>query len=101
MTSGCTGAMVELEIEAAEAKGLKKASEQLALELGVGIGRAPALELDLEFLGLCPNSPVPDVMAPYLKFYVPPEEQPHILDWSRSNLERLFDIGYELRAEFS
>ena len=95
-------AMVELEIEAAKAEGLKKASEQLALELGVGIGRAPALELDLESLGLCPNSPVPDVMAPYLvKFYVPPEEQPHILDWSRSNLERLFDIGYESRADFS
>lgn len=39
---------------------------------------------------------VPNVEKPYLvKFYVPPEQQPYILDWSRSNLERLFDIGYE------
>jgi NTE family protein len=39
---------------------------------------------------------VPDVEKPYIvKFYVPPEQQPYVLDWSRSNLERLFDIGYE------
>lgn len=39
---------------------------------------------------------VPDVEKPYIvKFYVPPGQQPYVLDWSRSNLERLFDIGYE------
>jgi NTE family protein len=38
---------------------------------------------------------VPDVKAYSVGFPVPPEEQPYILDWSRSNLERLFDIGYE------
>lgn len=49
-----------------------------------------------EALGICPKPKVPDIEPPYLvKFYVPPEEQPYILDWSRSNLERLFDIGYE------
>jgi NTE family protein len=38
----------------------------------------------------------PDVEKPYIvKFYIPPEQQPYVLDWSRSNLERLFDIGYE------
>ncbi len=38
----------------------------------------------------------PDVEKPYIvKFYIPPEQQPFVLDWSRSNLERLFDIGYE------
>jgi NTE family protein len=47
-------------------------------------------------LGICPKHQVPDIEPPYLvKFYVPPEERPYILDWSRSNLERLFDIGYE------
>jgi predicted acylesterase/phospholipase RssA len=38
---------------------------------------------------------VPDVKPYVVGFPVPPEEQPYILDWSRSNLERLFDIGYE------
>jgi hypothetical protein len=86
-------ATVELEIKAAKAQALKNASDQLALEFGVG--QAQAL-VGLETLGLCPKPLVPDVKAPYLvKFYVPPGEEPYVLDWSRSNLERLFDIGYE------
>lgn len=40
--------------------------------------------------------PVPNVEPPYVvKFLVPFEQQPYVLDWSRSNLECLFDIGYE------
>jgi hypothetical protein len=63
-------------------------SEEVALAIGT-----PELA---EALGICPKPQVPDIEPPYLvKFYVPPEEQPYILDWSRSNLERLFDIGYE------
>ena len=38
---------------------------------------------------------VPDVKTYMVDFPVPLEEKPYILDWSRSNLERLFDIGYE------
>jgi len=38
---------------------------------------------------------IPDVKTYMVDFPVPLEEQPYILDWSRSNLERLFDIGYE------
>jgi NTE family protein len=39
---------------------------------------------------------VPNVEPPFIvPFPVPPEQRPYMLDWSRSNLERLFDIGYE------
>ena len=47
-----------------------------------------------------PNQ-TPNIEKPYLvNFYVPPEQQPYVLDWSRSNLERLFDIGYEFGRIF-
>jgi NTE family protein len=43
-----------------------------------------------------PPGTVPNVEPPYVvPFYIPPEQLPYVLDWSRSNLERLFDIGYE------
>jgi NTE family protein len=43
-----------------------------------------------------PPGTVPNVEPPYIvPFPVPPEQLPYILDWSRSNLECLFDIGYE------
>jgi NTE family protein len=96
---------VKLKIELAKAEALKEDSVLLArrvahsLRLAGEIDEvkfAQALEPELKNLGLSPKSSVPDVQPPYLlKFYVPPEEQPYVLDWSRSNLERLFDIGYE------
>jgi predicted acylesterase/phospholipase RssA len=48
-----------------------------------------------EALGICPKPHVPDIKPYPVRFYMPPEQQPYVLDWSRSNLERLFDIGYE------
>jgi hypothetical protein len=39
---------------------------------------------------------VPNVAKPFIvPFPVPAEQRPYMLDWSRSNLERLFDMGYE------
>jgi NTE family protein len=38
---------------------------------------------------------VPNATKHVVRFPVPVEEWPYMLDWSRSNLERLFDIGYE------
>jgi hypothetical protein len=37
----------------------------------------------------------PNVKEYRVSFDVPVEQWPYILDWSRSNMERLFDIGYE------
>jgi NTE family protein len=44
---------------------------------------------------ICPCGRVPNAKTFIVKFPVPPEQRPYMLDWSRSNLERLFDIGYE------
>jgi predicted acylesterase/phospholipase RssA len=38
---------------------------------------------------------VPNADSYVVEFIIPPEQQPYTLDWSRSNLECLFDIGYE------
>jgi NTE family protein len=38
---------------------------------------------------------VPNATKHVVHFPVPVEEWPYMADWSRSNLERLFDIGYE------
>ena len=39
---------------------------------------------------------VPNVEPPFIvPFPIPQEQRPYMLDWSRSNLERLFDIGYK------
>jgi NTE family protein len=43
---------------------------------------------------IAPNT-VPNAEAYVVEFPVPVEQWPYMLDWSRSNLERLFDIGYE------
>jgi NTE family protein len=37
----------------------------------------------------------PNVKTYFVNFPIPLEQQPYVLDWSRSNLECLFDIGYE------
>ena len=37
----------------------------------------------------------PDAEAFVLKFVVPEQHRPYLLDWTSSNLECLFDIGYE------
>ena len=57
----------------------------------------PPDEWELRAQGQPPGpNQTPNIEKPYLvNFYVPPEQQPYVLDWSRSNLERLFDIGYE------
>jgi NTE family protein len=70
----------------------------LAQALGISPAAAGAMGTSqlVKALGICPEPLVPDIEKPYLvNFYVPPEEEPYVLDWSRSNLERLFDIGYE------
>ena len=43
---------------------------------------------------------VPNAKAYIVDFPVPVEQWPYILDWSRSNLECLFDIGYESGRNF-
>jgi NTE family protein len=59
------------------------------------------LKADFDFhegrLGAAPGEckVVPNVETYILDFPIPSEQKPYILDWSRSNLERLFDIGYE------
>lgn len=35
-----------------------------------------------------------------VKFTIPDEYWPNVLDWSRSNLEKLFDIGYKAGVDF-
>ena len=43
-----------------------------------------------------PQNPlVPNANGYVVQFPVPIEQWPYMLDWSRSNLERLFNIGYE------
>lgn len=37
----------------------------------------------------------PNVEAFVVKFQIPDEQRPHLLEWSRSNLERLFYVGVE------
>jgi NTE family protein len=42
------------------------------------------------------------LQTPYvLRFSIPLEHRPYILDWSRSNLEMLFDIGYRDGKNFA
>jgi NTE family protein len=54
-----------------------------------------------------PESPVYDppplgMHTPYvLSFPIPPEHRPYTLDWSRSNLEMLFEIGYREGKRFA
>jgi NTE family protein len=57
----------------------------------------PASEWRLKELLDRPRPPgsVPDAKGYVVNFLVPVEESPYVLDWSRSNLERLFDIGYQ------
>jgi predicted acylesterase/phospholipase RssA len=46
--------------------------------------------------------PALQLQTPYvLKFSIPPEHRPYTLDWSRSNLEMLFDIGYRDGKNFA
>jgi NTE family protein len=48
------------------------------------------------------NPPPPQMQTPYvLRFPIPPEHQPYTLDWSRSNLEMLFEIGYRTGKNFA
>jgi NTE family protein len=49
---------------------------------------------------LCTGGKVPNAKAFIVPFPVPAEQQPYMLDWSRSNLERLFDIGYQSGLDF-
>jgi NTE family protein len=51
-----------------------------------------------QFPGVSPL--VPNVKPFVVPFPVPPEQRPYMLDWSRSNLERLFDIGYQSGLDF-
>jgi NTE family protein len=50
--------------------------------------------------------PNPSGLRPNVKEFpvlfdnIPTEQWPYILDWSRSNMERLFDIGYEAGLSF-
>jgi hypothetical protein len=55
-----------------------------------------------------PEDPVTHVRPPLqmqtprvLRFPIPREHQPYTLDWSRSNLEMLFDIGYRAGKSFA
>jgi len=36
-----------------------------------------------------------------VNFQIPDEHRPYALDWSRSNLERLFHIGYQAGKKFT
>ena len=42
----------------------------------------------------------PDVDALVVKFSIPEERWPYLLDWSSSNLHFLFDVGYEAGEKF-
>jgi hypothetical protein len=35
-----------------------------------------------------------------VKFDIPEQHRPHILDWASSNLERMFEIGFEAGTRF-
>ena len=49
----------------------------------------------------CGKGMVPNVLCPLVvRFVIPAEQRPYMLDWSRSNLERLFDIGYQSGLDF-
>ena len=48
-----------------------------------------------------PPSPHLLLQSPYiLNFPIPDAHRPFVLDWSRSNLEKLFDIGYQAGKDF-
>jgi NTE family protein len=47
------------------------------------------------------NNPTPPGIAPYvLPFYIPDHHRPYMLDWSKSNLEMLFDLGFTAGQNF-
>jgi NTE family protein len=97
--------IVRAKVELANARAQRVANEQAGrVARALGPGGLGALGISPEIgapelagvLGICPKREVPNIEPPYIvRFYVPPEEEPYVLDWSRSNLERLFDIGYE------
>jgi NTE family protein len=43
---------------------------------------------------------VPNAKSYHITFDVPADQQPYMLDWSRSNLELLFNAGYEAGLNF-
>jgi len=48
-----------------------------------------------------PPPPIKPNVTPFVvEFDVPLEQRPFMLDWSRSNLQRLFDIGYQAGTKF-
>ncbi len=46
------------------------------------------------------STQVPNAKAYHISFDVPADQKPHMLDWSRSNLELLFNAGYEAGLGF-
>jgi len=49
-----------------------------------------------------PSFPNPYLQPPYvLNFPIPDAHRPYVLDWSRSNLETLFHIGYQAGKDFT
>jgi NTE family protein len=60
----------------------------------------PPIDWALKAATAAPPGWVPNVELFTVRFLVPPEQRPYMLDWSRSNLERLFDIGYQSGLDF-
>jgi NTE family protein len=59
--------------------------------------RLAALRAKLDTL----SSNVQKLVQPFIvEFSIPAERRPYLLDWSRSNLECLFDIGYKAGQSF-
>jgi NTE family protein len=68
--------------------------------VNTGYVEVPKPDIRLRAATPCAPGMVPNAKMFRVTFAIPAEQLPYMLDWSRSNLERLFDIGYQSGLDF-